>query len=137
MPGPPPKRSEQRRRKNAPVRPILPVSGAAPKAPPLGVEVHELASDWYESLAGSPESRFFTPAVWQRARIAALMLSRLILSSKPSSMWYAAIQSDWRSLLVDPAEQRRLQIEVQEAVEDPDAAHAAATVTDLTARLGG
>lgn len=138
MPGPPPKRSENRRRENKPVREIVKPAGAAPSAPELGIPgCHVLAAEWYASLEGSVEARFFTPAVWQRARINAKVLSDFLSSSKPSSMLYAAIQSDWRSLLVDPGEQRRLQIEVQAAVSDPDADHADATVLSIVGQLGG
>ena len=139
MPGPVPKRSEQRRRANKPARDLLKPAGAAVEAPPLDLEnIHPLAEQWYASLSSSPESRFFTPAVWQRARINALVLSGLLTSGRGvSSMLYASVQNDWKSLLVDPAEQRRLGIEVQAAAEDPDEAHADATVTSLMAKIGG
>jgi hypothetical protein len=100
-------------------------------------DLHPLASGWYAALVVSPEARFFTPAVWERARVNVLVLSRLLRSSRMSSQMYAAVQADWKSLLVDPAEQRRLGIEVQAAGVDPAVERAAATVTDLRSRLGG
>lgn len=138
MPGPVPKRSEQRRRVNAPARPLVKPVGAAP-APALGLDdAHPLAVELYEALKGSAEARFFTPAVWQRARVHVLVLSTLLRSSRMSSQMYAALQGDWKSLLVDPAEQRRLGIEVQAVAEvDVDAERADATVTSLMTKLGG
>ena len=106
-------------------------------APPLDLdEVHPLARELYESLQGSPEARFFTPAVWQRVRVHIAVLSKLLGSGRMSSQMYAALQGDWKSLLVDPAEQRRLGIEVQAAAEvDEDEERADATVTSLMTKL--
>jgi hypothetical protein len=50
--------------------------------------------------------------MWQRARIAAELLSRLLASDRPSSQMYAALQVDMKALLCDAAELRRLGIEV-------------------------
>lgn len=115
--GPVPKRSEQRRRTNAPAVPVSKIPGAAAAAPALGVEVHPLVASWFAALERGPEARFYTPAVWQRARIVAVMLSKVLESGRPSSQMYAALQSDMKSLLVDPGELRRLGIEVQAADE--------------------
>lgn len=131
MPGPVPKRSEHRRRRNAPARPIAQVGGAAAEVPALDVEgVHPLAVSWFEALADGAEAQFYTPAMWQRARIVAVMLSDLLRSAKRSSMMYAAIQNDMKSLLVDAGELRRLGIEIQ-AAEVP----AADNVIDYRARV--
>ena len=119
MPGPPPKRSDQRRRRNAPAIPISKVDGAATSAPALGVEVHPIVADWYAALSLGAEAQFYTPAMWQRARIVAKLLDTVVMSGKPSSMMYAALQSDMKALLVDAGELRRLGIEVQAA--EPEA----------------
>ena len=105
------------------------IFGAAPQ-PELGLDVHELAESWYAALADSPESQYYTPAMWERARIVAQMLSGVLRAGRPSSQMYAAIQSDMKSLLVDAGELRRLGIEVQSAESQP-----VAPVTDFRARL--
>jgi hypothetical protein len=115
MPGPVPKRSDQRRRRNAPQFGLDKVAGAAVVAPELGIDVHPLAADWFAALSEGSEALYYTPAIWQRARVVADMLSRLLASSRPSSQMYAAIQNDMKSLLVDAGELRRLGIEVQAA----------------------
>lgn len=130
MPGPAPKRSDQRRRRNKPAIEISKVDGAAPEAPELGLEVHQLVADWYAALALGAEAKFYTPAMWQRARIVARMLDGVITSGRPSSQMYAALQSDMKSLLVDAGELRRLGIEVQAA----DAAPSTDNVIDWRAR---
>lgn len=138
MPGPVPKRSEQRRRTNTPVRELVKPSGAAP-APELTGDVHPLARSFYESLAASPEADFYSAAVWQRALIHVHVLSSVLEERGNrgiSSMLYTALQHDWKSLLVDPAEQRRLGIEIQAAPEvNPNELRADATVTSIMDRL--
>lgn len=119
MPGPAPKRSDQRRRRNKPAIDISKVEGAAAEAPELGLEVHALVADWYAALSLGPEAQFYTPAMWQRARIVARMLDGVITSGRPSSQMYAALQSDMKSLLVDAGELRRLGIEIQAAESAP------------------
>lgn len=141
MPGPPPKRSEHRRRANTPksqqTAALVKPEGAV-DAPPLDLtDVHPMAAALFESIAGSPEAQFFTPAVWQRARVHTLLLSNLLRADRPSANMYAALQSDWQALLISPAEQRRLGIEVQRVVADDDEAAADATVLDLKAKLSG
>ena len=114
MPGPPPKRSDQRRRRNKPAIDVTKVDGAG-EQPELGIDVHPLVADWYAALDRGPEARFYTPAMWQRARIVARMLDGVLTSGRPSSQMYAALQADMKSLLVDAGELRRLGIEVQAA----------------------
>ena len=126
--GPVPKRSDQRRRRNAPVVPVCSVGGAAVVVPELGVDVDPLVEDWFASLAEGPEARFYSPALWQRARIVAVMLSKVLVSGRPSSQMYVALQSDMKALLVDAGELRRLGIEVQAPEDGP-----AATVIDYRA----
>lgn len=115
MPGPPPKRSDQRRRRNKPSIPVVGVSGAAAEQPELAADVDPMVADWYAALADGPEARFYTPAMWQRARVVARMLSGVLQSGRPSSQMYAALQNDMKALLVDAGELRRLGIEVQAA----------------------
>lgn len=119
MPGPVPKRSDQRRRRNKPAIDITKVDGAAAAAPELDLEVSSIVADWYGALSLGPEARFYTPAMWQRARIVAKMLDGVLTSGRPSSQMYAALQGDMKSLLVDAGELRRLGIEVQAADVEP------------------
>lgn len=119
--GPAPKRSDQRRRRNSPERPIEQPIGAV-DAPDLALPgVHPLAESLYEAIKTSPEAQFFTPAVWQRARISTQVLSNALnAGGKMSAIMYSALQSDWKDFLISPADQRRLGIEVQRADTGPD-----------------
>jgi len=135
-PGPPPKRAADRRRENKPARPVEHVDGAVPP-PELNLDtVHPLAADMYEALKASPESAYLTPVAWQRARMSAYVLSKQLLRGEGvSSVMYAAIQQDWKALLIDPAELRRLSIEVRKApTSDPDADAAVARLDEFRSR---
>lgn len=108
--GPIPKRSDKRlgHRSKAEMARITKIPGAAESVPALGFEAHPMVADWYASLAEGAESAYYTPALWQRARIVAVMLSKLLESGRPSSQMYAALQADMKALLVDAGELRRL-----------------------------
>lgn len=127
--GPAPKRESQRRRQNKPATPVQKVPGAAPAPPDLGLdEAHPLAVGLFRALTESPEAAYLTPAAWQRARVSAHILSVQLNADRISAVMYQAIQADWKALLIDAGELRRLGIEVQRATPvdvDEDAAVAA------------
>lgn len=136
----PPKRSDQRRRRNKPKferEHGLDNPAGAVQAPPLDLEdgIHAIARDWYEALKVSPESLYFTPAMWVRARATTLLMSKHLNNPRPSAQMHQALQADMRDLLVSAAEQRRLGIEVQRATDDDQAA-ADAEVLTLVGKLG-
>jgi hypothetical protein len=144
MPGPAPKREAERRRRNKPEKPVEQVDGAIP-APDLdlGDDLHPLAASLYEALKASPEAAYMTPAAWQRARVSAHTLSETLRwreygRNGMSSMMYTALQTDWKALLIDPAELRRVGIEVKRGPEGPTEAEIAATadMAAYRARLG-
>lgn len=115
--GPVPKRSDQRRRRNVPDGPaVVQVGGAATVVPPLDLPgVASIVADWYAALADGPEARYYTPAIWQRARVVAMMLDTVVKAGRPSAQMYAALQQDMKALMIDAGELRRLGIEVQAA----------------------
>jgi len=120
MPGPPPKRQDQRRRRNAtdPVTTVK-LTHSVP-VPDLGLDnVHPLARDLYNSLKESGQSMYYEPSDWQRARLMVDMLSNLLYDPvKRSSMMYTAIQQDLKDLMVCEADRRRLKLEVERGSAD-------------------
>jgi hypothetical protein len=100
--------------------------------------VHPLAKDLYEAIKNSPEAAYFTPAAWQRARVSTFVLSEQLLADKMSAVLYTALQQDWKALLVDPAELRRLGIEVRKAPSiDPDEESAVTALDEFRASRSG
>lgn len=142
--GPIPKRSDQKlghrteAEKAAVTKVVAQPSG--PVRPELGIEgVHELAADWYEGLRRSAQAEFFQPSDWAQARIWTELLSRTLKQGeRPSAVLIAAWSSGAAELLTTEGARRRVRIELERVRgEDPDAARAMATVTDLRSRLGG
>lgn len=131
MPGPIPKRTEERRRRNKPAGKVAAAPAAvAVDQPAVSDGWHEMARDWYTSLAESGQSRFFEPSDWQQARVAAEILSRLLeaktrtgaaaLNGQALSAWLSMTTT----LLVTEGDRRRLRVELQRGVvvdEDEDA----------------
>ncbi len=77
MPGPPPKRSDQRRRRNKPETPIDSAPGAVdvpvPRANP---KWHPIATRWFEALTVSGQAAFYEPSDWATAELVAESMSR-------------------------------------------------------------
>ena len=136
MGGEPPKRDEQRRRRNKRQIPVEKIPGGAPAPPELAlVDPHPLAVSLFEALKCSPESAYLTPAGWERARVSAHVLSMQLRSDRVSPTTYKAIQSDWKALLIDAGELRRLGIEVQRPAQvDPGEESAVAALDDYRGR---
>lgn len=134
MGGPVPKRSSQRRRRNAVVVDHVEVPGSV-VVPDLDlVDAHPLAVSLYESLKASGQCRYYEPSDWQRARIMCHLLSQQLKTGRPSAMFYAALQRDMDSLLVTEAERRRVRVEIDRVVEDQDERAALDSLHDLRAR---
>lgn len=127
--GPPPKRSDQRRRKNAPAagEPQKADGADAVAIPPADEKWHPLARQWYESLAASGQSRFYEPSDWATAVVVAESMSRELLPQglvyqgqvisyelmtvKPGALgaWLKAMST----LMVTEGDRRRLALELQ------------------------
>ena len=137
--GPVPKRSGQRRRANKPDVPIIQAAGAESVPIPGPIELwHHLAREWFESLKVSGQAQFFEPSDWAQARIWADLLSRALLSDRPSGMMIAAWAAGASELLTTEGARRRMRIELERAKPvDADAELAGAMILDLADKLGG
>lgn len=123
MPGPIPKRSEERVRRNkdeaGPVEKLAMVGDV--EVPELGYDVdeldgqslHPIAVDLYESLKDSGQAKYYEPSDWQMARVLVHLLSKVLWSSKPSAQMLAALNSLMSSLLLTEGERRRVRLEVE------------------------
>lgn len=118
MGGPPPKRADQRRRRNKVMIDTVAMDGLV-TAPPLNLpDAHPIAADMFESLKQSGQSRYFEPSDWQRARLMCEMVSRLLNSERMSAVLYSAIQQDMNALLFTEAERRRVRMEIERGTVD-------------------
>ena len=141
MPGPVPKRAEQRRRRNKPETPITtaPSGGADDdvEIPPADPQWHPRVLALYESLAESGQSRFYEPSDWAFAGLLCEALSISLNSGRLSAQVLETVSSGLTRLLVTEGDRRRLRMELARGPQtDPDDEAADAAVLDLTSRLG-
>lgn len=123
MPGPPPKRSDQRRRRNKPdeSQPNLTVvKDEAPrpvvKAPRVSPSWHPLMKDWFRSLKQSGQARFYEPSDWQTARLLAEVMSQELNNGEGvKASMLAEFNRAAASLMTTEGERRRLRVELQAA----------------------
>ena len=123
MSGPPPKRSDQRRRRNKPdaSQPVLTiVDGVGPKpkvkAPRVSPSWHPLMKDWFRSLKESGQSVFYEPSDWQTARLLAEVMSQALNSGEPvKASTLAEFNRGAAALMTTEGERRRLRVELQAA----------------------
>lgn len=136
MPGPPPKRSEERIRRNADNGPVT--VGPAGEDPTEvdwtpGETWHPEAVNWFLSLRRSGQQHFYTPSDVATARVGAIALSEL-LHGKFSAVLYQTWSAAATDLLSTEAARRRVNMELdRKPVADPAEEIADAFVTDLMA----
>lgn len=134
--GPVPKRSDQRRRRNADSKPdVVQPSGDVVKAPPLrgAKDMHPVAVQWYRSLAKSGQAQFYEPSDWAQANLIAIAIDSFC--QKPSAMMLSSVLSGASSLLATEGDRRRMRVELAQVEDDSDAA-AVAVLDDYRDALG-
>lgn len=122
MPGPVPKREEDRQRTNAPEIPIdhVEVYGEVPIPElnlPFGAD--PMVVDFYKSLQTSATARYYEPSDWEYARLTCFIMQTIVSSRKPSAEMFKALQTAMSNLLVTEGDRRRLRIEIERASEKP------------------
>jgi hypothetical protein len=140
MPGPVPKRSDQRRRTNKPEGGITraPSLAAAVPVPPAEPDWHPMARGWYESLAESGQAVFYQPSDWQTARVWAELLSRQLFTGRTSAQMIAAWSAAATELLTTEGARRRARLELERAGEvDLDEDASVTAIDAYRAQLGG
>lgn len=135
--GPVPKRSTERRRRNKESKPqIVPIKGIGPvPVPPADPNWHELAREWYESLAQSGQSQFYEPSDWAAARVLASVLSKNLKQTKFSSVLFATVWAGMGDLLTTEGERRRVRMEIVREGE-PELPASVTAIADYRERFG-
>lgn len=136
MPGPLPKRIEERRRRNAvPGETVVAMDGAVaiPKLPERGID--PVARLWFESLKDSGQSLFFEPSDWALAVVATRVLTKALRPESPASMMGQA----WAmmdGLLTTERGRRKARLQVQRGIAEKPAEGPTA-IDKYRARIGG
>lgn len=133
-PGPIPKRSDERRRRNAgPTVTQVEVEGPHEvPVPRLRAGLHPLAVAWFQSLGESAQSRFYEPSDWMTAVLAAEVLDEWMRVRTSSLL--ATLNEMAGTLMTTEGARRRLRIELERATGEPQAD--IATIDDYRRRLG-
>lgn len=140
MASPIPKRSTERRRRNAvPGLEFAPASSADYKPPAASRDWHPAARRWFRDLRASGQSRFYEPSDWSVAWLLAERMSRLLFDDAPNAAGWAAVDSGMSRLLATEGDRRRLRLELvrEDEVAMSEDDRADATVSDIRARLSG
>jgi len=141
--GPVPKRSEERRRRNADDGPALVQgkAGAPAELPPLPEPDpmwHPIATEWYLSLRDSGQAAFYEPSDWAMARYAAELMSRGLRSDRPPNGQYvAALNSVMASLLTTEGDRRRARIELERKPAVSVVPASVTAIADYRSSIGG
>lgn len=119
MPGPVPKRSEERRRRNKTGVEQAPAVGDV-EVPDVDESWHPIAQRWYLSLASSGQSQFFEPSDWESAQYVAEAMSINLSASRFSAQLFASVWSAMGELLSTEGARRRARLEIEREVDEPE-----------------
>lgn len=120
MPGPPPKRSTQRRRRNkAPAANKVAVEDTV-RGPKLTGRHSAAARRFWEALRRSGQAEFYQASDWAAAELVVAAIDTFV--RKPSAMMLASINSAMSNLLVTEGDRRRVRLELEQpaAAREPD-----------------
>lgn len=116
MPGPIPKRTTERRRRNKPTTPVT-IATAGPAtveqrdADPAW---HPIAVEWFASLGQSGQAQFYEPSDWATARYVAHAMSvNLNSGQRLSGQLFASVMSAMTELLTTEGARRRARVELE------------------------
>lgn len=115
MPGPVPKRSETRRRRNKPegVQVEKAPAGAGIVWPEPSDSWDPIARRWFESIRTSGQAQFYEQSDVETAYFVAEMMDRNLAASKVNGQLFSAVMSAMSDLLVTEGARRRARIELE------------------------
>ena len=123
MPGPVPKRSDQRRRRNKSDVEVVTTTGARTvSVPRMAASWHPIAKRLWKSLKESGQAEFYEPSDWAFAYSLMDDLSHYKNSEKRSAVALQTIYSSFERLLVTEGDRRRARVELErggESQSDP------------------
>ena len=139
MPGPVPKRSDQRRRRNRPSGPDLVrgAAGPAPDIPPVQDHWHPIAQEWYRSLSESGQSQYYEASDWATAVFVAEAMSRNLLQGRFSAQLFASVMSAMSDLLTTEGARRRARIELERVSDTTPAADPTVAIMERYRKAAG
>jgi hypothetical protein len=138
--GPVPKRSTERRRRNKPEGAevtTVPAAKQLVQSPPADESWHQIARNWYDSLATSGQAVFYEPSDWATARYVAEAMSRGLQQPRFSAQLFAAVSSAMTELLTTEGARRRARLEIERGGNDVGKPADVTALDDYRAALAG
>lgn len=132
MPGPAPKRSSQRRRRNKTEVEKATSDGEA-RAPKLTGRHSALGRRFWDRLSKSGQAQFFEPSDWAQAELAVVAID--VFVREPSAAMLRSIDSMMTGLLVTEGARRRVRLELEAPVEAPGLDDEVAKLDEYRRRL--
>lgn len=100
--------------------------------PPPAADWHDIARDWYLSLASSGQAKFYEPSDWSAAYYLADVMTRNLSAGRFSAQLFSAVWAAMNDLMTTEGSRRRLRLELERANVGPSAekAHAVSVLND-------
>jgi len=118
--GPVPKRTAERRRRNAvPGETTVHMPGRV-RVPSLPATAHPIARRWYLSLKQSGQSQFFEPSDWAAALLVAETMTKLLTARRFSAQLFSGVWAAMEDLMTTEQARRRARLEVERGVPEDD-----------------
>ena len=120
MPGPIPKRAEERRRRNATPGLTKGQAGPRPTPPPVPHGWHSIARQWFNSLKTSGQSEYYEASDWAHALFVGEAMTRWLSGTSDDKMpaqLFAAIMQGMSELLTTEGARRRAKLELERVPE--------------------
>lgn len=132
MSGPPPKRSDQRRRRNK-TEPIdQAISDGGVRGPELPGHHCDVARRFWEALRHSGQAQFYEPSDWAAAEVLVAAIDAFM--DRPSAVLLASINSGMSNLLVTEGDRRRARLELEKPAP-PEVTTDVARIDEFRRRL--
>lgn len=115
MPGPVPKRSDERIRRNKPEIPIDKIEATGTvEAPELGFpDPHPMIVDFWNAICDSAQAEYYEPSDYEFARFTLHFADGLLKSSRPSAQMLQGVNTALGDLLVSEGARRRVRLEIE------------------------
>lgn len=119
-PGPIPKRSDERIRRNKDDVEITKIEATGPvDQPDLGFDdPHPIIVDLWKSMGESAQSQWYEPSDWQSARYTLHFADGLLKSSRPSAQMFSGVHAAMTDLLLTEGARRRVRMEIERNKSD-------------------
>lgn len=114
-PGPAPKRSDERIRRNKPEYEITKIEATGTvEQPDLGFDdPHPITVELWESMSQSAQSQYYEPTDWAYAKFVLHHADQLLKNSRPSAQMFQGITSSFGDLLMSEGARRRVAMEIE------------------------